>query len=172
MPDAKTYIEYPNSDRPIEFDPIDLESPVYQGQEPYRLTVQLLRWAAPKMAEHAKTQDGLDRWSNAMGCDCAFIVEAMRGVRPINGWGKIDTRELVDVVLYVNDHGWSKLQPIYADEVPDVHTPAYEDADWILICRPFEQSIGHGLRWFEITKDQASKLLKRYQRKFAKAASG
>jgi len=160
------HTEYAQSDEPTVFDPVERESVIHSYQQPYRLVAQLLRWAAPKMIAYANKGGNFGggdtgEWENCLGCDATFITEAIKGVRRLNWFGDIDRRELVDVILYVEANGWSKIQPIYKGERPDTFKPMY-DADWIIICREFESSCGHGLKWLEISKGQAVKLLEHW----------
>lgn len=169
---AILHTEYPNSDRPTTFDPVDRDSAIYVGQETHRVTAQLLQWAIPKiLAWHtsgtvAWANGGghdLNQWGNHIGCDCSFLVESLKGVRAKDRWlGRTDEREIIDAIIYVGEAGWTTIQPIYKGEKVDVDMPLYEHREWIIVCREFEANLGHGIKWLEISPQQAIRLLQKY----------
>lgn len=169
----KTYIEFPggqdgeDSKFANQVDPVDLESPFFWGQNAYRITAQLLTWAAPKIVEYDRKKPGkTEVWANSLGCDCAFITEAMNGVRRIGEIGGTTIQEeLVDLLIYVDSVGITNLQPVWHGKIADEMMPAMAMADyydWIIVCRPFERNCGHGLRWMEVSASQATRILKKW----------
>lgn len=141
-----------------DFDPVKEETPCFRGNEPHRFTAELIKYVAqyPSLLS-ADT-------ANCVGCDAARLASACFGcLRP-----KKDG-DLLDVVIII-EKNWTEWIGLHSEHDKEdsaqeltLKLAGVDPADHIIVCRCFERSCGHGMKWFRISPEQAIELAKQWE---------